>query len=104
VSLKKIQAEVDKWINQFEEGYWPPLSMLAAVMEEVGEVAREINFLERFKPKKPWEKSGNIGEELADLIFSIVCIANYYKIDLDKEFDKIMKKYATRDINRWRRK
>ncbi|MHA1238501.1 MAG: nucleotide pyrophosphohydrolase [Candidatus Odinarchaeia archaeon] len=99
--FKKIQEAVNKWITQFEEEYWPPLSMLAAVIEEVGEVAREINNLEGFKPKKCTEKEGKLGEELADLIFSIVCIANYYKIDLDEEFERIMKKYNNRDLNRW---
>jgi len=44
-TLKSIQKAVDDWISQFEEGYWPPLSMLAAVVEETGELARELNDL-----------------------------------------------------------
>ena len=50
--LKDLQKQVHKWISQFEEGYWPPLSMFAALVEEVGELGREINHLEGFKPKK----------------------------------------------------
>lgn len=101
-SLNDIAEEVDKWINQFEEGYWPPLSMLASIMEEVGELSREINSLEKYKKKKnDIDEIERISEELADLLFSIICMANYYKIDLVKAFDKIIKKYDKRDLNRW---
>lgn len=51
-SLKQVQKMVDDWINQFEEGYWPPLSMLASLMEEVGELAREINDREKNQKEK----------------------------------------------------
>lgn len=99
-SLNKIQKTVDKWIDQFEEGYWPPLSMFASVVEEVGELGREINNLEGHKKKRTKEKS-NLDLELADIIFSVVCLANYYKIDLDKAFRKVMEKYTARDSKRW---
>jgi len=69
ISLKKAQEIVDSWIDQFEEGYWPPLSMLASIVEEVGELAREINDLEGYKKKKVTEKKKNLGLELADVIF-----------------------------------
>jgi len=46
LSLSEIQKTIDKWISQFEEGYWPPLSMFASVVEEVGQLGREINSLE----------------------------------------------------------
>lgn len=100
MSLREIQKIVDKWINQFEEGYWPPLSMFASVVEEVGELGREINNLEGYKKKLVGETT-NISLELADIIFSIICIANYYKIDLEKAFLETMKKYTGRDFNRW---
>ena len=48
-TLKDYQVEIDQWIHM-HGGYWPPLSMLSAIMEEVGELAREINFLEGHKP------------------------------------------------------
>ena len=103
--INEIAKEVDDWINQFEEGYWPPLSMLASVMEEVGELAREINSLEKFKKKKnDLDEIERISEELADLLFSIICISNFYKIDLEKAFTKIIKKYDNRDSNRWTKK
>ena len=99
-SLKDLQQEVDDWIVK-HGGYWPPLAMLSAVLEEVGELAREINYLEGYKPKKSKERDYKIGEELADLLFAIVCIANHYDIDLSEEFKKIVKKYSKRNANRF---
>lgn len=101
ISLKEIQQTVNKWIKE-HGGYWPPLSMLSAIMEELGELAREVNSLEGFKPKKMSEKSkSNLGEELADLLFSIICVANYYKIDLSDDLRKIIDKYSKRDSRRF---
>jgi len=99
-SLKEIQEMVDKWIRE-HGGYWPPLSMVCAIMEELGEVAREINSLEGYKPKKSGLKNSKLGEELADLLFSIVCLANHYKIDLDKELNNVFNKYSERDSTRF---
>jgi NTP pyrophosphatase (non-canonical NTP hydrolase) len=99
-SLGEIQEKVDKWIID-HGGYWPPLSMICAVMEELGELAKEVNSYEGFKPKKPGKKESNLGEELADLLFSIICIANHFKIDLSTEFDKIIIKYNRRDSKRF---
>ena len=99
-SLKEVQKLVDDWINQHGR-YWPPLSMLSAIMEELGELSREINSLEGYKPKKVELKESHLGEELADLLYSIVCIANYYKIDLDHELNKIIEKYSKRDSERF---
>ena len=95
---------VDDWINQFEEGYWPPLSMLASLVEEVGELAREINHREKIKKKKETEPEGDIGLELADILFSLICLANHYKVDLERKFKEVMKKYSSRDTSRWTRK
>ncbi len=99
-SLNEVQKIVDNWIC-VHGGYWPPLSMICAIIEELGEVAREINSLEGYKPKKSKISDSNLGEELADLLFSIICIANHYKIDLGKEFNNIINKYSERDSNRF---
>lgn len=101
ISLKDHQIIIDKWILD-HGGYWPPLSMLSAILEELGEVAREINHLEGYKPKKSDEVPSSIGEELADVIFAIICIANYYKIDIDKELALTIEKYSKRDSNRFK--
>jgi len=103
-SIKQAQKKVDDWINQFEEGYWPPLSMLASLTEEIGELAREINHREQFKKKKETEPSVDIGLELADVLFSLMCLANHYGVDLESKFREVMEKYSSRDMNRWTRK
>ena len=106
LSFKAAQKLVHEFINSFEEGYWPPLSMLASIVEEIGEVSREINAFEGYKTKKSDDINykKNIGMELGDLIFSIICLANHYQIDLEENFQLIMKKYETRDANRWTKK
>jgi NTP pyrophosphatase (non-canonical NTP hydrolase) len=100
-SLKEIQQDINDWILKHGD-YWPPLSMLSAIMEEFGELAREINYLEGFKPKKSKEKiKKDLGEELADIMFSVICLANYYKIDLNEKINNVIKKYSKRDANRF---
>jgi NTP pyrophosphatase (non-canonical NTP hydrolase) len=99
-SFCELQKVVDDFILE-HGGYWPPLSMLSAVIEELGELAREINSREGFKPKKPNKVLINLGEELADLLFSIICIANYYKVNLEVEFNNILGKYSKRDSTRF---
>ncbi|MHA2035625.1 MAG: nucleotide pyrophosphohydrolase [Promethearchaeota archaeon] len=99
-SLENIQKTIDKWICE-HGGYWPPLSMICAVMEELGELAREINSLEGYKPKKSGIEKLKLGEEIADLLFSIICIANHYKIDLGEELNKVIEKYSKRDSTRF---
>jgi NTP pyrophosphatase (non-canonical NTP hydrolase) len=103
ITLASVQKIVDDWIGQFEEGYWPPLSMLAAVTEEVGELAREINHREGHKKKR---KGGDadLGLELADALFTLVCVANYYHVDLEQAFKAVMAKYTKRDVDRWTKK
>jgi len=100
LTIKQTQKMVDEWISQFEEGYWPPLSMLASLTEEVGEVAREINHREKIKKKKETELEGDIGLELADVFFSLICLANHYGIDLEDKFDEVMEKCSNRDEKR----
>lgn len=104
MEIKEMQREIDRWIGQFEEGYWHPLSMLARMTEEVGELAREINHRYGEKTKKPTEAEGNLALELGDILFIVGCMANSLNIDLDKAFRQTMEKYYTRDSNRWTRK
>jgi NTP pyrophosphatase (non-canonical NTP hydrolase) len=102
-TLPTIQKAVDDWINQFKEGYWPPLSMLAALTEEIGELAREINDQEGYKKKRSPDNT-TLALELADVLYSLVCIANYYHIDLDQAFKAVLEKYTKRDMDRWTKK
>ncbi|KJS15888.1 MAG: nucleotide pyrophosphohydrolase [Peptococcaceae bacterium BRH_c4b] len=104
MDVREMQQEVDEWIGQFEEGYWTPLSMLARLIEEVGELAREINHQFGQKPKKPDEPAGDMALELADILFILLCYANSQQIDLETAFKQVMEKYRSRDSNRWTRK
>lgn len=103
-TLAEVQQEVDEYIQQFKEGYFSPLSLLARLTEEAGELAREINDRYGEKPKKADEKEGSIEEELGDILFVITCLSNSLHIDLNESFKRTMKKFETRDKNRWTRK
>lgn len=102
--LRDAQARVDGWISQFEEGYFDPLTNLARLTEEVGELARELNHRYGQKTKKRDEPEGDLPLELADILFVIICLANREGIDLDQAFDRMMQKVEGRDRDRWTRK
>ncbi|HEX8408870.1 MAG TPA: nucleotide pyrophosphohydrolase [Thermoanaerobaculia bacterium] len=104
MAFAPIQQEVDAWISQFEEGYFPPLPMLARLTEEVGELARVLMHQYGGKKPKPGEAHGDAGEEIADAIFVLVCLANSLDVDLDEKFSAMMTKYRERDADRWTRK
>jgi NTP pyrophosphatase (non-canonical NTP hydrolase) len=104
MDLKEAQARVDAWISQFEEGYWPPLHNLARLVEEVGELARELNHRYGSKPKRAEEPDQDLAMELADVLFVLLVIANEQGIDLDEALKKVLEKYRVRDGERWTRK
>jgi len=104
MSLKIIQKQVDGWINQDKIGYFKPLEIMARLMEEVGELAREINHKFGPKKKKATEEKKEIGDEIADIIFTLVCLANSLDINLDESFERMMDKLRTRDKNRYQKK
>jgi NTP pyrophosphatase (non-canonical NTP hydrolase) len=104
VSFRDAQHAVDRWIGQYEEGYFPPLVNVARLAEEVGELAREINHRFGPKTKKPEEPDGSIAMELADILFVVICLANSQHIDLDQAFDDMLRKVTARDAGRWTRK
>ncbi|WP_163100978.1 nucleotide pyrophosphohydrolase [Peribacillus alkalitolerans] len=102
-TMQQLQAEVDEYISQFKEGYFSPLSMLARMTEEIGELAREINHHYGEKPKKESEDAKEIKEEMGDLLFVLICFANSLGIDLQDAHDVVMKKFNVRDKDRWTR-
>jgi NTP pyrophosphatase (non-canonical NTP hydrolase) len=104
MNLTGIQKEVDDWVKQYKVGYFRPLEILARLMEETGELAREINHSFGPKKKKVSEKTGDIGGEIADIIFTLTCLANSLGINMGQDFNKMMKKYQTRDKDRWEKK
>jgi len=103
MTLKDYQNEVDKWTSQFEPQYWQPHEILARLMEEVGEVAREVNHLYGPKKKKNSEDKRELGDEIADVIFTLCCLANSKGINLDDSWKRVMDKYDQRDRNRFKR-
>lgn len=104
MSITDAQARVDAWISQFEEGYFHPLTNMARLSEEVGELAREINHRYGQKTKKPEEAEGDLGLEMADILFVLICMANREGIDLQASFDRMLEKVERRDADRWTRK
>jgi NTP pyrophosphatase (non-canonical NTP hydrolase) len=104
MDLREAQARVDEWISEFEEGYWPPMHNLARLVEEVGELARELNHLYGSKPKRADEPDQDLAMELADVLFVLLVIANEQKIDLDAALVRVLEKYKARDSHRWARK
>ena len=101
MTIAEAQRAVDEWVGQFAEGYWPPMSNLARLVEEVGELAREMNHRFGHKPKKADEPEQDLGLELADILFVVIAIANSQKIDLDDAFRRVLEKYRVRDKDRW---
>jgi NTP pyrophosphatase (non-canonical NTP hydrolase) len=104
MSLTDSQRRVDQWISQFEEGYFDPLTNMARLSEEVGELAREINHRFGQKTKKKDEAEGDLAMEMADILFVLICMANREGIDLQQGFDRMMEKVEQRDTSRWTRK
>ena len=104
MELAEAQRRVDAWIGQFEEGYWPPLANLARLVEEVGELARLMNHRFGPKTKKPGEPDQDLGEELGDVLFVILVLANEQGIDLGEALERVLEKYRVRDSDRWVRK
>ena len=101
MELNEAQARVDAWISQFEEGYWPPLANLARLVEEVGELARELNHRFGSKPKRDDEPNAELELELGDVLFVIITLANSQGIDLSNALERVLAKYEVRDSGRW---
>src|SRR5690606_6945536 len=99
--MKQLQKEVDDYISQFKEGYFSPLALVARLTEELGELAREVNHYYGEKPKKDTETEKSMAEESGDLLFVLICLANSLNIDLEEAHDTVMKKFNTRDKDRW---
>ena len=104
MSLVKYQKGVDDWVRQYKIGYFKPLETIARLAEEVGELAREVNHRYGPKKKKSSEKKNEVDDEIADIIFTLICLANSLNIDMDKSFEKMMKKLNTRDAKRYKKK
>lgn len=97
----EFQADIDAWIQAVGGGYWSPHANLARIAEEVGELARLLNHLYGPKPKKESEAAQELGEELADILFAVICLANSEGIDLQVELQRVIDKVWSRDRDRY---
>ena len=104
MEIEALQREVDAYIGQFKEGYFPPLVNLARLTEEVGELARELNHRHGKKTRKADEPEGDVALELADILFVVVVLANQLDVDLREAMERTLTKYRVRDADRWERK
>lgn len=102
-TMAEMQQEVDDYIQQFKAGYFPPMTQLARLTEEVGELAREINHYYGEKQKKPEEAEKTVAEELGDVLFVVMLMANSLDIDLTEVFNQNMEKFNQRDRYRFER-
>ncbi len=99
MNIKDLQIQVDDWINQHGVRYFNELTNMAILTEEVGELARVMSRIYGEQSFKENDKN-NIGEELADILFVVLCIANQTNTDLNLEFQKKMKLKSIRDKKR----
>ena len=99
MSIQQLQQQVDDWIKQYGVRYFDELTNMAILAEEVGEVAR---IMARKFGEQSYKECDNsdLGEELADVIFVVLCIANQTKINLQESFDIKIKLKSIRDKNR----
>lgn len=100
MTVARAQEIVDRWIRD-NGGYWPPLANLARLMEEVGELSRELNHRHGPKRKKNDEPEQDLSLELADVLFVLIALANEQGIDLDDALRRTLGKYEARDAGRW---
>ena len=100
MEIKTLQEQVDNWIKAIGVRYFDELTNMAILTEEVGEVARIIARRYGEQSEKENDKNKDLGEELADVLFVTLCLANQTGIDLQDAFDKKMKKNTERDQNR----
>jgi NTP pyrophosphatase (non-canonical NTP hydrolase) len=99
-NLNEAQSTVDQWIKEHGVRYFDPLTNMAQLTEEVGEVARIIARRYGEQSEKPNDKLKDLGEELADVVFVVLCLANQTGIDLQEAFDKKLELKSKRDHNR----
>ena len=100
MEIKILQNQVDEWIKTVGVRYFNELTNMAILTEETGEVARIIARRYGEQSEKESDKSKDLGEELADILFVTLCLANQTGVDLQAAFDKKMKIKTERDFDR----
>ncbi|MBC8397146.1 MAG: nucleotide pyrophosphohydrolase [Flavobacteriales bacterium] len=100
MDLKKAQKKVDDWINLHGVRYFNELTNMAILSEEVGEVAKIIARKYGEQSSKKDDNTENLADELSDVLFVLICLANQTGIDLERSFQLNLDKKTERDSNR----
>ncbi|MGG5505334.1 MULTISPECIES: nucleotide pyrophosphohydrolase [unclassified Myroides] len=100
MNIKDAQAAVDTWIKEHGVRYFNELTNMAQLTEEVGEVARIIARRYGEQSEKESDKNKDLGEELADVVFVVLCLANQTGVNLQEAFDKKLDLKTKRDHDR----
>ncbi len=99
MEIKEAQQQVDRWIKEYGVRYFSELTNMACLTEEVGELARIISRTYGDQSFKPGEKP-NLADEMADVLWVLICLANQTGVDLTEAFEENMKKKTKRDKTR----
>ena len=100
MEIKEAQKIVDNWIKEYGVRYFNELTNLAILTEEVGEVARIISRRYGEQSEKESDKNKDLGDEFADVLFVLICLANQTGIDLESALKKNLDKKTIRDADR----
>lgn len=103
MTLEEIQSAVDQWIRSYGQRYFNELTNTALLMEEVGELARLMARHYGEQSFKPSETDNDLSEEMADILFVLVCLANQTGVDLTVAFERTLAKKTERDRDRHRK-
>ena len=100
MTLKEAQEKVDQWIKKYGVRYFDELTNTAILMEEVGEVARIMARSYGEQSSKKSDEESSLANELTDVLFVLICLANQTSVDLEQAFEENMKKKTKRDHSR----
>lgn len=100
ITVRELQRRVDQWIQTVGVRYFSELTNLAQLMEEVGELARIMSRRFGDQSSKPSDSPAELADELADVLFVLVCLANQTGVDLETAFEQSMAKKNSRDAER----
>ena len=102
MTIEELQQQVDQWITTTGVRYFSPLTNMAILTEEVGEVARIMARRYGDQSEKPSDQGRDLGDELADVIWVVTCLANQTGVDLTEALERNFEKKSTRDATRHR--
>ncbi len=100
MELKEAQERVDQWIKKYGVRYFSELTNMTVLMEEVGELARIMARRYGDQSFKPGEESSDLADEMADVLWVLICLANQTGVDLSDALEKNIRKKTLRDKNR----